>query len=148
MGVEDAPNFSFSFKIPRTLTHRRKFKVDSNFQEELKFFLNLLTPLADRGKLGILLFQFPPSFKYDEWIFEELLSSLPGNMHFSVEFRDSSWIRSETFHMLDKYDVAYTIVDEPLIPPICEYRFIFIYSTAWARFKTLVLLSLFKWRIE
>jgi len=60
-------------------------------------------------------------------IFEELLSSLPGNMHFSVEFRDSSWIRSETFHMLDKYDVAYTIVDEPLIPPICEVTASFSY---------------------
>jgi len=36
-GWRTSQNFSFSFKISRTLTHRRKFKVDSNFQEELKF---------------------------------------------------------------------------------------------------------------
>ena len=35
---------------------------------------------------------------------------------FAVEFRHSSWLNSETLK-LEKYQVAYTIVDEPLLPP-------------------------------
>jgi hypothetical protein len=34
-----------------------------------------------------------------------------------VEFRDTSWMRDETFKLLERYQVAYTIVDEPLLPP-------------------------------
>jgi uncharacterized protein YecE (DUF72 family) len=34
-----------------------------------------------------------------------------------VEFRNLSWIREETWDLLKKFKVAYTIVDEPLLPP-------------------------------
>ncbi len=34
-----------------------------------------------------------------------------------MEFRHTSWLRKETFELLEKYSVAYTIVDEPLLPP-------------------------------
>ena len=36
---------------------------------------------------------------------------------FEVEFRNLSWIRDETRKLLKADDVAYTNVDEPLLPP-------------------------------
>jgi len=36
---------------------------------------------------------------------------------YAVEFRSLSWMRDETWDLLKKFDVAYTIVDEPLLPP-------------------------------
>jgi uncharacterized protein YecE (DUF72 family) len=36
---------------------------------------------------------------------------------YSVEFRNASWLRDETWDLLKKYDVAHAIVDEPLLPP-------------------------------
>ena len=36
---------------------------------------------------------------------------------FAVEFRNLSWVRNETWDLLRKYEIAYTIVDEPLLPP-------------------------------
>jgi hypothetical protein len=36
---------------------------------------------------------------------------------FAVEFREQSWMREETWRLLEKYHVAYTIVDEPMLPP-------------------------------
>lgn len=36
---------------------------------------------------------------------------------YAVEFRSLSWMRGETWDLLKKFDVAYTNVDEPLLPP-------------------------------
>jgi uncharacterized protein YecE (DUF72 family) len=35
---------------------------------------------------------------------------------YAVEFRNVSWMRDETWQLLQKYEVAYTNVDEPLLP--------------------------------
>jgi hypothetical protein len=35
---------------------------------------------------------------------------------YAAEFRSLSWMRDETWELLKKYSVAYTIVDEPLLP--------------------------------
>ncbi|MBC7092244.1 MAG: DUF72 domain-containing protein, partial [Nitrososphaeria archaeon] len=39
---------------------------------------------------------------------------------FVAEFRDESWLNEEIFRLLRKYNVAYCIVDEPLLPPVIE----------------------------
>ncbi len=38
-------------------------------------------------------------------------------MTFAVEFRHRPWMREETWKLLEKYNVAYCIVDELLLPP-------------------------------
>jgi uncharacterized protein YecE (DUF72 family) len=42
---------------------------------------------------------------------------LPEEYEFAAEFRNLSWIRNETWSLLKKHNVAYCIVDEPLLPP-------------------------------
>jgi len=77
----------------------------------------LINPLRLDGKLGCVLVQLPPSIEFDLELLEKFLEVLPTNFRFAVEFRDVSWLREETWRLLEKHRVAYTIVDEPLLPP-------------------------------
>lgn len=120
-------NFVFAVKIPKIITHKKELKLELGVEDDLNLFLNLMSPLKNSNKLGPLLFQFPPSLKFDLGLLEDLLEILPKDFLFAIEFRHESWLRDEIFRLLRKYNVAYTIVDEPLLPPICEITANFAY---------------------
>ena len=109
--------FIFAAKMPQEITHKKKLRLSKGVKDDLERFLNLMQPLAE--KLGPILIQLPPSFNYEEDVdaLEEFLQVLPSNYHFAVEFRHPSWMRPETWKILQNHNVAYTIVDEPLLPP-------------------------------
>ena len=111
--------FIFAAKIPSIITHEKKLDPGKGALKDLARFLDLLRPLKDSGKLGPLLIQLPPKFKYEEGadVLEKFLAELPGEYQFAIEFRDESWLRSDVMSILSRYNVAYTIVDEPLLPP-------------------------------
>ena len=92
-------------------------------------FLGALEPLADSGRLGCLLFQFPPWFgiarRNKHYILECKRRCEPYRM--CVEFRNASWMaeenRAETLDFLTTYAVPYTVVDMPQgyrssVPPV------------------------------
>jgi uncharacterized protein YecE (DUF72 family) len=110
-------NFVFNAKLPQTITHERLEGLGRPIEEELDKFANLMLPLNNSGKLGCLLIQLPPKYKYDPSHLEEFLSLLPHGFKYAIEFRHKSWMRDATWKTLSKYNVAYTIVDEPLLPP-------------------------------
>ena len=111
------PEFVYSAKLPRLITHKKKMDVKQGVEEDLNKFCELMKPLLLEGKLACLLIQFPPGLKYDLSKLEGFLAILPKEFRFAVEFRDASWLRKETYSLLESYNVAYTIVDEPLLPP-------------------------------
>lgn len=112
-------NFVFSAKLPKTCTHEKRLNPDLKVKNDLLQFLELMNPLRLNHKLGAILIQLPPSFVYerDHENLEAFLGMLPEEFDFAVEFRDHSWIRDETWRLLRDHNVAYTIVDEPLLPP-------------------------------
>jgi uncharacterized protein YecE (DUF72 family) len=92
-------------------------------------FLSALQPLQEAGKLGALLFQFPPWFiigrKNREYILECAKRSAP--IPILVEFRHKSWLsernREETLEFLEGHGLAYVCVDMPQgfkssVPPV------------------------------
>jgi len=109
--------FVYTAKLPKLITHEKKLDMAQGIQEDLEKFIELLEPLWLGGKLGCLLIQLPPKYDYRPKEFEEFLRILPRHIKFAVEFRDLSWMREETWALLQKHDVAYAIVDEPLLPP-------------------------------
>jgi len=111
--------FTFSAKMPSIITHEKKLELDKGVEKDLERFLNLMKPLRRVGALGPILVQLPPKFTYREHLknLKEFLKLLPSDFRFAVEFRDESWLREDVFQMLEKSGVAYTIVDEPLLPP-------------------------------
>ncbi len=109
--------FVYSAKLPGLITHEKKLDLSEGIEKDLQNFVELMEPLSLSGKLGCILIQLPPKYNYRPKELEEFFRILPTHPRFSVEFRDLSWMRDETWSLLEKYQVAYTIVDEPLLPP-------------------------------
>lgn len=87
--------------------------------EVFRRFLAALEPLRSTGKLGGLLFQFPPyvvhrdrSLEYLEWCREQA-----GDDRLLVEFRHRSWLEEEnraaTLAFLEERGLDYVVVDAP-----------------------------------
>ena len=110
-------NFIFSAKLPQTITHKKLLDSTQDIESDLNQFLENMKKLIDAGKLGCILVQLPPYLKANNERLESFLRILPRTLNFAVEFRHHSWLQEETFNLLYKYNVAYTIVDEPLLPP-------------------------------
>jgi len=112
-------DFVFSAKLPKLITHEKKLDVERGVEQDLTRFLHVMRPLEDSGKLGALLIQLPPSFTYERHLanLDAFLRIIPSDLRFAIEFRNLSWLRSESWDLLRRYNVANTIVDEPLLPP-------------------------------
>jgi uncharacterized protein YecE (DUF72 family) len=89
--------------------------------EVFRRFLEALEPLRSQGKLGGILFQFPPyvvrkeaSLDYISWAREQL-----GDDEMLVEFRHVSWFeddaRDETLRFLEGLGATHVVVDAPRI---------------------------------
>lgn len=92
-------------------------------------FLGALEPLHDAGRLGLLLFQFPPWFvisrKNKDYILECARRAAP--IGICVELRNKTWMsednQSETLELLEGHGIPYVCVDMPQgfkssIPPV------------------------------
>jgi uncharacterized protein YecE (DUF72 family) len=112
------PDFVFSVKLPRVITHDKRLDPKSGVRADLVRFLDLLKPMADARKLGPLLIQLPPSFSFERNFenLREFCEIIPRDLMFAAEFRNKSWLRDETWDLLKAHNVANTIVDEPLLP--------------------------------
>jgi len=110
-------DFVFTAKLPKLITHQKKLGLKGDVQVDLNAFLDLMQPLQLNGKLGCLLIQLPPSYDYNPENLEAFFQKLSPQFKFAVEFRHLSWMREETWELLQRYNVAYTNVDEPLLPP-------------------------------
>ncbi len=110
-------DFVFTAKLPKLVTHEKMLNLDEGVEEDLNRFCDLIRPILLNGKLGCLLIQLPPKYAFDLDHLEKFFQILPPEFKFAVEFRHLSWMRKEIWKLLKKYGVAYTIVDEPLLPP-------------------------------
>lgn len=103
-------------RAQRRLERPSKEVLEMAFQ----MFHSSLTPLRAAGKLGMLLFQFPPYFTRRASNFaylESLRARLPGDS-IAIEFRHPSWVaegrqRRESLDFLRSNGLCYVSVDEP-----------------------------------
>ena len=127
--------FVFSVKGPRYITHVRRLReVDGALAN---FFASGIFRLKE--KLGPILWQFPPSFKFDPALFEAFLRQLPHDteaalaiardceprmegrsylsvdrkrrMRHAVEIRNASFVDPAFVELLRKYQVALVVAD-------------------------------------
>ncbi len=109
-------DFRFAAKVPQTVTHDRLCDVDLGATKELLDFCELMRPLLDAGKLGPLLLQLPPRLRFEPLKLEKFVAVLPSEFSWAVEPRNKTWMVDEAFDLLRAHNLAYTIVDEPLLP--------------------------------
>lgn len=105
-------NFRFSFKAPQRITH---FKRLGNCNEDVAQFFGALEPARQRGKLGLLLFQLPPTFKADSELLAAFLKipelQASGVTPIAFEFRHESWFNEEIYDVLREHSAALCIAE-------------------------------------
>lgn len=112
-------DFVFTAKLPKTITHDNMLGLKKDVKANLDVFLDLMRPLQLGGKLACLLIQLPPKYSYNPENLEGFFKLLDPMFRYAVEFRNVTWLLpyTVTFKLLEQYRIAYTIVDEPLLPP-------------------------------
>lgn len=108
--------FVFSLKLYKGITHKGLLRPQT-VRDELNAFLRAVDEIKVRGKLGAVLVQMPPRSRDEIPWFQDFLSILPSGYRFAVEFRHPSWLSEDVLEALKRRGVAYTVVDEPLLPP-------------------------------
>lgn len=100
--------FTFTMKAPRRITHDARLKLEES-RNMLEAFLARSRLLE--GKLGVLLFQLPPSLRKSLPLLDTFLNSLPSDLRAAFEFRHASWVDSDVFDRLRAHNIALCITD-------------------------------------
>ena len=110
--VAHNPNFVFTAKLYQIFTHSRG-KASA---EDERAFRTGIDPLAEAGKLGAILIQFPWSFKNDreERSYLNQLVERFKDYPLVVELRHSSWTTPTIFQTLEDLGVGFCNIDQPL----------------------------------
>lgn len=124
---ESTPNFLFTIKAPRLITHYKQLKDCKALVSD--FYLAVNEGLRD--KLGTVLFQFPPKFDFTEQRLALLLELLDPGFANVVEFRHVSWWQAKVYEQLASKNIIFSGQSYPsnlpdeLIKnnPIVYYRF-------------------------
>ena len=119
--------FSFGLKGSRFITHLKRLK---ECREPLSLLLEHASPLKE--KLGAVLWQLPPRFRFQKERLEEfcvLLSTLPRSksLRHAFEFRDESWFCREAIQTLEEFNFALCIAHGSGLPYLETATSEFIY---------------------
>lgn len=105
-------NFKFCAKFPQSITHDSDL---TGIEDTLSQFIKAMTILED--KLGILLLQFPYSFKPEmSKNLNKFLELLPAGTNYVIEIRNRKWLDEKFFEMLRKRSIGLALLDHPWMP--------------------------------
>lgn len=106
-------NFLFSVKAPKAITHEARLDCRP---EHLSSFLRQLESLKE--KLGPILFQLPPSLRFEGKVVNKFLSMLRKMHSGSVmwEPRHESWFCREADDLLDEFEISRVAADPACVP--------------------------------
>ena len=111
------PGFEFSLKLYRELTHSAVPGVATPDQSVVDEYRRGVEPLAQAGKIGALLAQFPPSFKQspESQAYLDALLRCFQDYPVAVELRHRSWSDDfgATLALLNARNAALAQIDEP-----------------------------------
>jgi uncharacterized protein YecE (DUF72 family) len=96
--------FIFSAKVPKKITH------DARLRGSTELMSHLYTVMGGLGsKLGPLIVQLPPSFKYEKDLeaLRLFVSEIDTRYKHAIEFRHKSWFRRDVYDMLEASNVAF-----------------------------------------
>jgi uncharacterized protein YecE (DUF72 family) len=114
--------FVFTLKAPQKITHIARLR---DVEEHVDHFLR--NARAMNTRLGCILFQCPPTLKYDKDLLDPFLALLPGQpFRFAMEFRHDSW--TDAKDQLAANNVAWCVADtDEKKAPLVQTSAAFIY---------------------
>lgn len=98
--------FKLTLKAPKRITHDARLK---DCEDSVRYFVDTSAKLGP--KLGVLLFQFPPSFKQDLPLFDSFLETVPPGTRAAFEFRHGSWLNDDLYSRLKAKNLALCVAD-------------------------------------
>src|SRR5229473_3433559 len=121
-------DFVFSVKGPRFATHRRDIAAAGSVDRFLGGGV-----LELRAKLGPILWQFPPTTRFDESDFAAFLALLPQTvdgraLRHVVEVRHESFADARFIALLRRHRVAAALVDSDKHPMLADLTADFVYA--------------------
>jgi len=119
------PDFTFAIKGSRVITHLKRL---AEVEEETRRFFAHAGELKE--KLGVVLWQFPPSFRLDLAKLDSfcaLLEAVAGHTRHAFEFRHSSWFAPELYEFLRQRNLGLCVADAPRWPTCEEVTADFVY---------------------
>jgi len=119
--------FLFAVKGSRFITHIKRLK---DCREPLSLLFDNASGLKE--KLGVVLWQLPPRFRFQKERLETfcvLLSTLPRSkrQRHAFEFRDESWFCNEAFRILEEFGYAFCIAPGSGLPRVEKITSDFVY---------------------
>jgi uncharacterized protein YecE (DUF72 family) len=102
---ESPDDFIFSVKGPRHITHIKRLRdIEIPIAN---FFASGVLELET--KLGPILWQFPPTFKFDELQFRNFLQLLPSTTHEAREYAKNADIKHHTVKKIEQRPLRYSV---------------------------------------
>jgi uncharacterized protein YecE (DUF72 family) len=117
--------FRFTIKTHRSMTHEI-LQQDGSLVDHPKAFEEFragMRPLAESGRLGCVLAQFPYAFintPPNRGYLDKTIDRL-ADLRLVVEFRHKSWVTPETLEHLRTRQVGLCVVDEPPLPRLMPW---------------------------
>ncbi len=105
------PGFTFAVKGSRYITHRLKL---ADAGEPLELFYSRVGGLGN--KLGVILFQMPPSLRRDDERLRKFLGMLDAKRRHAIEFRHGSWFDDGVYELLGRFGAAFCCQSHPRLP--------------------------------
>ena len=99
-------NFLWSVKGSKFITHTKRLKDPA---EPLSRLYGVTSGLGE--KLGVILFQLPANFAFDEKVFSYFCESLDVQVRHALEIRHPSWINNQALDMLREFNIALCMAD-------------------------------------
>ena len=101
------PDFRFSIKASRRITHQKRLK---DIEEPLSYLIKRAARLED--KLGVVLFQLPPNMRANVERLMAFLAQWPVELPAALEFRHDSWFEDECFEVLASRNIALVLSED------------------------------------
>ncbi|WP_035906968.1 MULTISPECIES: DUF72 domain-containing protein [unclassified Lebetimonas] len=93
-------DFKISIKANKTITHTSRLKNT----DKLKGFLDVVSVLEN--KLGVILFQLPPSLKYKKELLLNFVNALDKNLKYAIECRNKTWYNDEVYEIMKNANIC------------------------------------------
>ncbi len=126
-----AGRVEFVVKAHRSMTHTRD-AAGADYEA----FLRGVEPLAEAGRLGGCLLQFPHAFRRSRpnarYLLEVCRKLAP--LELVVEFRNASWAATETYDFLRSHGLGYCSVDEPRLEGLMPAEAVVTSPVGYVRF--------------
>jgi len=123
--VEARPDFLYTAKLWQRFTHQREERPTKG---DVQLYRQGIAPLAEAGRLGAVLMQFPWSFRFgpqSQNYLRQLVDEF-SDLPLVLEVRNRGWIQDRPLRFIESLGVGFCNIDQPAFRsniPLTSYAF-------------------------